>query len=105
MPTYEYRCGGGHRTEACRPVAQRDEVAGCASCGAPATRIVSLPQRPISRPLGYSLRPGDRGYWDLETSHGRKAGHEQRRIEPFSQAAALDKAPPVPVDDAVPVRL
>jgi putative FmdB family regulatory protein len=111
MPLYVYRCEGcGAETEGFRSVASRDAVASCARMGcAPAghqlRRRLTVPQRTIMRPSGYSLRPGDKGYWAFETPNGRAAPHERRAVAPFAEAEALYKSPPTPHDDTVPVQL
>lgn len=102
MPLYEFGCGD-HVTEAVRPIASRDEAPECGVCGMATTRIASLPQSAIVRAPGYSLRPGDRGFWDFDSPQGRLAPHERRRIAPDVAAEAYAKAPPQAVDPNSPV--
>jgi hypothetical protein len=105
VPVYVYRCHQGHISEARVPVELRDGAQPCQSraCGETAQRVFTPPQRVIVRPAGYSLKPGDRGYWDFEGASGRLASHEQRSIAPYAKAEALYKAPPKPGDDEAPV--
>lgn len=42
MPTYEFDCENGHRSEQNRSVADRDARATCPECGARAVRALSL---------------------------------------------------------------
>ena len=82
---------------------ERDHEATCSSCAAPTRRTFSRVQRPIPRPLGFGLSPGDRGYWDFESKDGRLAPHQQRQYDPFAKQEDFEKHPPkpVPVDTTV----
>jgi putative FmdB family regulatory protein len=100
LPIYEYECVSGHRTEAYRPIARRDERPECPDCHALARRALSRLQAPILRPLGYSLRPGEPGYWQFETERGRPA---PTAIEPF--AKLREGAAPQLAPDDLPVAL
>lgn len=105
MPLYEYRCEGcGGRTEQYRPIPERDAAAYC-SCEDGRNvlrRVLSVPQAPIIRPLGYSLQPGDKGYWQFETAEGRRA---PRSLEPFAKRRELEASPPQLAPDDLPVAL
>lgn len=74
----------------------RDAQLECAECGAGMGRTVARVQRPIVRPAGYSLRPGERGYWSFETAEGRV---QRPSPAPFAKAEQLYRAPPIPTDE------
>lgn len=62
MPIYAFRCTVcGAQIDEYRRLGETQPPV---HCDAPAQRryIVS---RPINRPWGYNLRPGDKGYWDF----------------------------------------
>lgn len=42
MPTYDYRCDNGHRTEVLARMSD-PAPAGCEACGAPLTRVLHAP--------------------------------------------------------------
>lgn len=52
-------------------------------CGQPARRVYQV-SRPISRPKGYHLHPGDKGYWDFGEFNDPNTPPERGSIEPFS---------------------
>ena len=96
MPTYEYACQSGHVAEQYRKVDARDERLDCADCGAGMVRQITIPQRPIRRPLGYSLKPGDRGYWRFETPNGIP---DRPQLAPFAVEEQTMRHPPIPTDE------
>ena len=89
MPLYSYLCPTGHVIEEVRPVDGRNLPAQCTSHGFPAPRHYTVPQM-IMRPWGYSLRPGDKGYWSMETSQGIKPGASSA---PFAREEERLKTP------------
>lgn len=95
MPTYVFRCQQDHAVEAYRPVDRRDDPLSCPVDGTPVTRIYA-PPAVIVRPAGYSLHPGDRGYWNL-------TGLQRPAPAPLAQAEELYARPPQPVDPSTPV--
>lgn len=84
MPLYSFVCPQGHNSDQYKVVEERNDPAPCPYCAADARRVLT-PAGLIVRPAGYSLRPGDKGYWDFETPQGRKAPWERRQIEPFAK--------------------
>lgn len=71
MPTYEYRCPThGHR-EIRKPAVEAGRDEYCVPCSeaahqlVPLRRVYGVPGL-IIRPHGFHLRPGDRGYWDID---------------------------------------
>lgn len=96
MPLYPFRCADGHTTDLRRPVVDRDLAAHCARCGLPARRQITAPQRPVVRPLGYHLHPGDRGYWRFETADGVP---DRPKIAPFAVEEHTMRHPPIPTDE------
>lgn len=61
MPTFVYKCprhGAFDRH-------QRGDASDCPTCGARAPRVWAVPNL-IVRPHGFHLRPGEKGYWDID---------------------------------------
>lgn len=93
MPTYPYRCEHGHVVEAVRPIDRRDDPLPCPVHGSLTQRGFVVPQM-IVRPWGYSLRPGDKGYWTLDST-----GMPRPSASPFAMAEDFEQRPPIPVGD------
>jgi len=45
-------------------MAEAGDPASCPDCGAPMRRLYDTTTPVIMRPWGYSLKPGEKGYWD-----------------------------------------
>jgi hypothetical protein len=104
MPLYVYRCDHGCTFDARVPLPQRDASQPCPQHPDTSGRRVfgAGHQRPVIRAAGYSLKPGDRGYWNFETPQGRAAPWQQKQIAPFAAAEDFYKHPPKPVADDDP---
>jgi hypothetical protein len=51
-------------------------------CAVPMIRLYHV-SKPIARPKGYHLRPGDKGYWDFGDLNHPLYEPPTERIEPF----------------------
>ena len=107
MPLYEYRCPScGATRDAYRTIPNRDDLPACGACPAAETapfkmeRSISTLQRPLVRPFGYSLHPGDRDFWSFETPQGRKS---RPQSAPFAKQEDFEKNPPKAVPADTPV--
>jgi len=89
MPLYTYRCREGHLLEEFRNLESRNNPAWCRDHLSPAPREFTLPQF-IMRPAGYSLKPGDKGYWSFENANGTQ---DRGKITPFQKEEERLKSP------------
>ena len=67
MPLYTYRCAMGHLADEYHTIDSipNHPTSICPECGMESDRVFNSLGTGIIRPKGWSLKPGDKGYYDL----------------------------------------